>query len=473
VTQSILSTSDRRIRLVLLIGSIAAFGFWFGISLLAVIFSFIVMLVLHELGHFLVARWAGMQVTEAFVGFGPRVWSVTRGETEYGVKAIPAGAYVKISGMTNLEEVDEGDEYRTYRQQSYPKRLAVALAGSATQFLFAGLLLVGIFVWMGRPDNDTWVVHTVSSGSAAAEAGVLPGDRIVSLGSRPVPDFARFGELVRSQPSRLVTVELERDGARLVRSATVGERLTVSGAAAFPGLRRGDQIIAIDGVTTPTWSDLERLVKVGTSHRLIVRRADDAVIGMTLIPRRIPAESAAVEGFFGVSASNPMVGLGPVQAVFEASVTLGDLLWESTAALLRFFTPGGISGFVEGAVDSGADRPAPVVATDSTEDDSRLLSIYGAVRLGDAALDSGFHIFLWFVVLVNVFVGIFNLLPLLPLDGGHIAIATYERIRSRGGKRYVADAGKLQSLTGVVVVFLIALALVALYRDLVDLPDFG
>ena len=187
MTRRALTAGDRRTRLLLLLGSTAAFGFWFGLSMLAVVLSFVVMLVVHELGHFVVARWAGMQVTEAFIGFGPRVWSVQRGETEYGVKAIPAGAYVRITGMTNLDEVEPEVEHRTYRQQSYPRRLAVALAGSATQFLLAGLLLVVIFVALGRPDTGSWVVRSVVPATAAEEAGVLAEDRILSVGGRPRP----------------------------------------------------------------------------------------------------------------------------------------------------------------------------------------------------------------------------------------------------------------------------------------------
>src|SRR2546421_10982618 len=85
----------------------------------AVVIAIVVMIMLHELGHFATAKWAGMKVTEYFLGFGPRLWSIRRGETEYGVKAIPAGGYVKIIGMTNLEEVDPADEPRTYRQKPF------------------------------------------------------------------------------------------------------------------------------------------------------------------------------------------------------------------------------------------------------------------------------------------------------------------------------------------------------------------
>ncbi|MEC8872726.1 MAG: site-2 protease family protein, partial [Actinomycetota bacterium] len=106
------------IRLTLLIGALVSFGLIGGLSGLVVVLSIVAMLALHELGHFLVARWAGMQVTEFFVGFGPRLWSVRRGETTYGVRAIPAGAYVRITGMSSLDVVDPADEPRTYRQQS-------------------------------------------------------------------------------------------------------------------------------------------------------------------------------------------------------------------------------------------------------------------------------------------------------------------------------------------------------------------
>ncbi len=459
MTRRALTAGDRRTRLLLLLGSTAAFGFWFGLSMLAVVLSFVVMLVVHELGHFVVARWAGMQVTEAFIGFGPRVWSVQRGETEYGVKAIPAGAYVRITGMTNLDEVEPEVEHRTYRQQSYPRRLAVALAGSATQFLLAGLLLVVIFVALGRPDTGSWVVRSVVPATAAEEAGVLAEDRILSVGGRPVADFDR------SAPPQAA-----------MKAAFAGRahvRHYAGDPAAFPGLYPGDRIVAVDGVTTAAWADVVDRVEVGTPHRLTVRRVDDSVVGVTSAPRRLPSASAAVVGFFGVSPKHPLEPLGPVDGVVEATSTMGDLLWESTWALLRFFTPGGISGFVGGAVESGGIEGVPTVTTSGPEEENRLLSIYGAVRLGDAAFDSGAYNFLWFVVLVNVFVGVFNLVPLLPLDGGHIAIATYERLRSRRGRRHFADAAKLAQLTWVVVTFLLALALIALYRDLVDLPDFG
>ena len=107
------------------------------------------------------------------------------------------------------------------------------------------------------------------------------------------------------------------------------------------------------------------------------------------------------------------------------------------------------------------------------DDDRRVLSIYGVGRLGSAMFESGAYNYLWFWVYINVFFGVFNLVPVPPLDGGHIAIATYERLRSWRGRRYRADVAKLIPLTWAVVTLLIGVTLVALYRDIVDFPDFG
>tara|TARA_B110001454_G_scaffold57959_1_gene56755 strand:+ start:2120 stop:3448 length:1329 start_codon:yes stop_codon:yes gene_type:complete len=417
------AVGNDRIRLVLLVGAVVSFGLIGGLSGLVVVSSFVVMLVLHELGHLVVARLSGMQVTEFFIGFGPRLWSVRRGETTYGVKAIPAGAYVRITGMSSLEVVDPAVEHRTYRQQSYPKRMAVALAGSATHFAVALALLFFVYMAVGRPDPTRWVVGEVVSGSAAASIDVRVGDRIVSVAGVETPGFEDFGVVVRGLPGREVVVVLERDGDTSTRTMTVGERLRIDGTVA---------------------------------------------------------------GFFGVGSDRPMETLGPVGAGVEASARFVDLVGMSVDGLVGFFTPDGLVSFVTGG-DEPSVRPEPALSVGAggggsgqvadpgvdPADEDRLLSIYGAARLGSAMLDDGWSTYLWFLILVNVFIGVFNLVPLLPLDGGHVAIATYERIRSVGGRRHMADSAKLIPLTWAVVTLLVAVAGVALYRDIVDLPDFG
>jgi len=201
------------------------------------------------------------------------------------------------------------------------------------------------------------------------------------------------------------------------------------------------------------------------------------------IGERLMADGT-VAGFFGVGPDRPMETLGPVGAGVEATARFVDLVGMSVDGLVGFFTPDGLVSFLTGG-DESAEGSQPVVSGGAggsvqvedpgvdPADEDRLLSIYGAARLGSAMLDDGWTTYLWFLILVNVFIGVFNLVPLLPLDGGHVAIATYERIRSVGGRRYMADAQKLVPLTWAVVTLLVAVAVVALYRDIVDLPDFG
>src|SRR5262249_35089539 len=151
---------------------------------------------LHEMGHFLTAKQAGMKVTEYFIGIGPRLWSFRRGETEYGVKAFPVAAYVRIVGMSDLEEVEPADFDRTYPSKGYWARLRVVLAGPFMNFAIAIVALFVFFVSVGSVAATGWHIKEVGAGSAAAVAGVRTGDRIVSLDGRAVTDWNSFGKLL-------------------------------------------------------------------------------------------------------------------------------------------------------------------------------------------------------------------------------------------------------------------------------------
>jgi Peptidase family M50 len=140
------------------LAGVAAIAWWtissHALVTLGVVAALAGMIFLHELGHFLAAKATGTKATEFFVGFGPRIWSFRRGETEYGIKAIPLGGYVKIIGMTNLEEVDPADEHRSYRQKSYPRRVLMASAGTGMHLLLAFALLMFTYVVLfARPSS--------------------------------------------------------------------------------------------------------------------------------------------------------------------------------------------------------------------------------------------------------------------------------------------------------------------------------
>ncbi|MCH1615860.1 MAG: site-2 protease family protein, partial [Acidimicrobiales bacterium] len=182
------------------------------------VITFIVFM--HESGHYLAARATGMKATEFFLGFGPRLFSFRRGETEFGVKPVLAGAYVKIIGMTNLDEVDPIDEPRTYRQKSYPKRLLVASAGSLMHFAMAFVAMFILLSVFGEPkvEEGKWEVGLVveeSPGvgfSSAAEAGIRTGDKILAIGTQSTVLWEDLVTAVRSQPGVLLPATVERDG---------------------------------------------------------------------------------------------------------------------------------------------------------------------------------------------------------------------------------------------------------------------
>jgi hypothetical protein len=169
-------------RLGLLVAGVLALGLFTRTSLLVVILALVVMIFFHELGHYLTAKWSGMKVTEFFIGFGPKIWSFRRGETEYGLKAIPAGAYVRIIGMSNLEEVPPEEEVRTYRQQSYPKRMLVILAGSGMHFLMALVCIFALLI-SGTPGGTLFDEARIEAALDAREAG--PGRSGRSPSGRP------------------------------------------------------------------------------------------------------------------------------------------------------------------------------------------------------------------------------------------------------------------------------------------------
>ncbi|MBM3659171.1 MAG: RIP metalloprotease [Actinobacteria bacterium] len=205
----------------------------------AIIVGLIVMVMLHEAGHLIAARKTGMLATEYFLGFGPRLWSFKKGETEYGVKAIPAGGYVRIIGMTNMEEVPPEDERRTYRVSSTGRRLTVVLAGVTVNILLAWLLftvaIAGRGYWVEGPSTT---VRQVVANSAAAAAGVEAGDRFVAVDGQPVDSWDDLKGAIEANGGEETTFVVVRDGERVTLTATPESR----GGQGFLGVAPGDEV---------------------------------------------------------------------------------------------------------------------------------------------------------------------------------------------------------------------------------------
>ena len=345
---------------------------------------------LHEVGHFSTARLTGMKATQFYMGFGPRVWSTTRNGVEWGVRALPLGAFVRIIGMNNLDEVEPADEPMAYRSKSFPRRLLVITAGSLMHLVIAFVLFFAVFVTAGR-EQQTGVatVRNVDPvAGPAREIGLREGDVILSIGGAAVTTRDEVvAAITAGAPGDTVRVEWERDGERLTADAVLAAN-PADATRPYMGIYADDW----------GWQQLSPLAAVGHAGSDIARTAVDSVKGVA-------------------------VALNPMNSI-------------------RHLT----------------DDDAPL--------ETRPTTVVGISQVGgDIGSSEGLKGVLVLLAAVNVFVGVFNMFPLLPFDGGHAAIAIYERVRSRGGRRHVADISKMVPVATAVVGVLAVLLLTGLWLD--------
>ena len=382
--------------------------------LLFFIVALVVIVMLHELGHFATAKWSGMKVTEYFVGFGPKLWSVRKGETEYGVKAIPAGGYVKIPGMSSLEEIHPDDEPRTYRQQPVRNRVLVASAGSIMHVLIALALAYVAVVAIGVPSSQVKVasLSAFPKGmvSPAAAAGLKAGDVIVSVNGHPLTNPDQFENTVGHSVGKPVTLGIERDGRTITKVVT-----PVNGTR-----------IVVDGT-----------------------------------PYRTPADHS--NGIVGIMQGSVYSSEGPLRAVGTSVIDVGRVASATLAGLGHFFSPHGLSNFYTEVTNAKAGQ----ASAENPQGSDRPMSLIGIGRATIEAQQQGFINVIEILIAINIGFAILNMLPMLPLDGGHVAIALYERVRTpRGRPYYRADVTKLLPVAYAFMAFLILITVSAVFLDI-------
>jgi membrane-associated protease RseP (regulator of RpoE activity) len=354
-------------------------------------FGLVLTIMLHEAGHLIGAKRGGMKATEFFLGFGPRLWSIRRGETEYGIKAIPAGGYVRVIGMNNLEDVEPEDEARTYRAAPYGRRIVMILAGVTVNLILAFLLTFTFLVGHG-PQRITNDVGSVLAGSPAAEAGIRVDDRIVAIDGRRITDWEQVAPAVRSGGGA-IEVTVERDGA--TRTVTL----------------------------TPTVVDG-------------VRR-------------------------MGVTAGVASEPVPPLQAVPRTFSVLWTGTQQTVNGIGQLFTPNGVTQYSRTVANPDANGTGGTYS-----DDTRPRSVIGIVADGDDIIGNSFWGLLALLGAINLFLALFNLIPLLPFDGGHAVVATYEAIASRvSGRAVRVDHRRLMPITAAVVGVLLLLGISTMYLD--------
>jgi membrane-associated protease RseP (regulator of RpoE activity) len=332
---------------------------------------------LHETGHFVMAKKFGMKATRYFVGFGPTIWSTWRGETEYGIKALPLGGFVKIIGMHSLDDVeDPADEPRSFRQQPAWQRIIVLCAGSFMHVVLAFLLFFGLALGVGIANQNTTELGTIS---ACVYPNVTALDNGVACTASD-----------QASPAKLA------------------------------GLRVGDQVTAFNGRHYSNWTQLGdaiRAAPVGSAATITVLRDGQTVTLHTTLA----SVSGRSGSYLGIAPGVVFQTASPARAVTYAGSLFGQVVVGSVQAATAL--PGALHDLFN------KKKRADTVG-------GQVTSIYGAAAAtGDeVASNQGWQYKVSFVLLLiaslNIFVGVFNMLPLLPLDGGHVAIVIWERIRA-------------------------------------------
>ncbi len=382
------------------------------------VLALLISVMLHEAGHFVTAKKFGMKVTQFFVGFGQTLWSRVRGETEYGIKALPLGGFVKITGMTTLEEVDPADEARSFRNQPGWQRIIVLVAGSFMHFVLAFFLLFVLAAGLGLENNNSTAIGSVDScvpasvtalnnqscagsrGTSPAQlAGLKAGDKVVKVGATPVHNWTQLGAAIRAQPA-------------------------------------------------------------GRPTQVVVDRNDKQQT-LTVTPVTIPGRSGS---YLGIGNDDIFQRLNPLRAVTYAGTAFGEVVTESVSGVSKL--PAALPDlFAKDRAKTAAGQVGSVVGAGDTA---------GQVVAAKIGWQSKVAFILAIIISLNIFVGIFNLLPLLPMDGGHLAVIIYERCRAwlarlRGKPDPgLVDMRKLIPVSVGVFALLVGFSLLLIMADIIN-----
>ena len=387
------------------------------IGILAFAVALLVSVMIHEAGHYLTAKKFGMKVTEFFVGFGKKIWSVTKGETEFGLKAIPAGGYCKIVGMTPREELSPADADRAFIKASVPQRLIVLGAGSFLHFVIGFVLLFVLFASVGItsltnqvervseciPQTANEVCSAKSVPSPAKNAGIIAGDKIVKVNGLSYQEWSEVVEVIRSSAGKQLDITIDRNGSLINILVTPASRELDGKEIGVLGV--------VNQVGTITYGPLTAIAKGGSFTIDILQNSVTALISL---PSKIP-----------------------------------DLVNQTFGNQER--DPEGLVGVVGVARVSGETAETKVLTTREK-----------------------IATFILIIASLNIFVGMFNLLPLLPLDGGHMAVAIADGVRnSRAKAKGLAkpapfDVERLTPITMVVFVVMASLSLLLLTADILN-----
>lgn len=389
----------------------------FVVGALAFLTMIVIVVGIHELGHFATAKWSGIRVDEFAIGFGPRLWSRQRGETVYSVRALPLGGFVKMPGMSSLEADDGGP--RGFQHAPVGRQVIVLVAGVTMNFLLAGLLF-GVLRIPAIPS-------AVPSDGQAYAAGLRDGDQIVAVGGQPVdtsnPDTvatALHNATDQGQGARLAVTYRRAAGAATVTTQVAPSLVLIAEDASQP-------ITAADG------SQVDQVVVLSVNGRRVTPGDPAALLGagsavrISGFARGASPQDASKQVAATVSGVSTGRGtLGGMQAAWYVGYAPGLAGEPAPQALLHGFTslPGVIAGNVRAIWD--------VFTTPNSGGVSRLQGPVGIAHDASSAAQQGWLAYLDLVALISLSLGIINILPIPPFDGGRVVLVLRQAVMRRG-----------------------------------------
>ena len=391
------------------------------VSVIAFIVVIGVLVVIHEAGHFGMARLLGAPVEVFSVGFGRRLWGFERGGTDYRISLVPLGGYVRIPGLGPDESDVVGETTEEIDLLARWKRALILLAGPATNIV-AAVLFIGVAYMMGVETpafrSEPPVVGWIDPGSPAAEVDLEVGDLVIAVDGSPVTMWSELETSIVTAAEHEVVLEVDRRGRRhqvrmIPESVTrygfgysglqppvepILVQVPVGSAARTAGLEPGDRITAVDGEPVEQFYDLIRLISPRADEEItldVLRNGQELEI--TVVPRDVGGE-----GKIGVPLIPPskIEHLGPVAAFTTASLECRRMTVETFRIIGRLLTGKTSVKQVSGPI--------------------------GIAQISGEAARSGLDSLIWFMGLISLQLGIFNLLPIPILDGGHLTIIAFE-----------------------------------------------
>jgi regulator of sigma E protease len=424
-------------------------------TILSFVFVLGVLIFVHELGHFLMARRIGVRVLTFSLGFGPKLLSFRRGDTEYCVSAIPLGGYVKMAGETAEDErTGAEDEFL-----SKPKwqRFQVLVMGPVMNLALA-VILMSVVIHQGEIvpayDSEPVVVGSIVENSVAGKAGILPGDRILAVGGADVPTWEHFSMTLAPRAKRDVELTIDRGGRTQIvkvvpdpvgeyEVGTIGvlpvarpEVLVVApgGPAEEAGLRASDVIVAAGPQPTPTYEQLLQMIRSSEGQPLLltVLRGSEEVT-LTVTPRQM-------DGAARIGANiNPFEFRTVRPGLLEAVKLSVERNWNGSVLILNT-----LGGLLTGNVSV-----------------KQLMGPVAIANASGAAASEGWVALLSLMALISLNLGLLNLMPIPVLDGGHILILALEGLSRRDFSIAVKEKMLLAGFAALVL-----LMVTVIYNDL-------